>query len=101
MQGNNSRLDELQAAFLAAKLPHLDRINKERRKIADKYLNGIHNDAVILPYVPGYAEPVWHIFGIRCKRRDELEKYLNLSLIHISTSIYNNFFWLSKRIICI
>lgn len=77
MQGNNSRLDELQAAFLAAKLAHLGRINKERRKIADKYLNGIHNDAVILPYVPEYAEPVWHIFGIRCKRRDELEKYLN------------------------
>lgn len=77
MQGNNSRLDELQAAFLAAKLPHLNKINIERRKIAQKYLDGINNSAVILPYVPDYAMPVWHIFGIRCKRRQELEKYLN------------------------
>ena len=76
-QGNNSRLDELQAAFLAAKLPHLDKVNVERRRIANKYLNGIYNPEIILPYVPAYAEPVWHIFGIRCKRRSELEKYLN------------------------
>lgn len=76
-QGNNSRLDELQAAFLAAKLPHLDKVNVERRKIADKYLKGIKNTEVILPYVPTYAEPVWHIFGVRCNRRNELEKYLN------------------------
>lgn len=76
-QGNNSRLDELQAAFLAAKLPHLDKVNVERRRIADKYLDGIKNPNVILPYVPTYAEPVWHIFGIRSNRRNELEKYLN------------------------
>lgn len=76
-QGNNSRLDELQAAFLAAKLPLLDKVNENRRSIADKYLAGIKNPEVILPYVPEYANPVWHIFGIRCKRRDELEKFLN------------------------
>lgn len=76
-QGNNSRLDELQAAFLAAKLPHLDKVNVERRKIAQKYLDGINNPEIILPFVPKYAEPVWHIFGIRCNRRDELEKFLN------------------------
>lgn len=76
-QGNNSRLDELQAAFLAAKLPHLNKVNLERRKIAQKYLNGINNPEIILPFVPEYAEPVWHIFGIRCNRRDELEKFLN------------------------
>lgn len=76
-QGNNSRLDELQAAFLAAKLPHLDRINVERRRIADKYLAGINNPEVILPYVPADMVPVWHIFGIRCNRRAELEKFLN------------------------
>lgn len=78
-QGNNSRLDELQAAFLVAKLPHLDKINEERRKIANRYLEGIRNPEVILPYVPEYANPVWHIFGIRCKRRDELEDYLNVA----------------------
>lgn len=76
-QGNNSRLDELQAAFLAAKLPSLDKINVERRRIANEYLTGIRNSEIILPFVPDYAEPVWHIFAIRCKRREELEKYLN------------------------
>ncbi len=76
-QGNNTRLDELQAAFLAAKLPHLNKVNAERRKIAQKYLDGINNPEIILPFVPEYAEPVWHIFGVRCDRRDELEKFLN------------------------
>lgn len=41
------------------------------------YLGGIRNKEVVLPYVPDYAEPVWHIFAIRCSRRDELEAYLN------------------------
>lgn len=76
-QGNNSRLDELQAAFLSAKLAHLDKANIERRKIAQKYLDRIKNPEIILPYTPNYSTPVWHIFGIRCKRRTELEKYLN------------------------
>lgn len=76
-QGNNSRLDELQAAFLAAKLPHLDRVNRDRRRIAAAYLDGIHNPEIVLPYVLPETEPVWHIFGVRCRRRNELEKYLN------------------------
>lgn len=76
-KGSNSRLDELQAAFLAAKLPHLERMNAERRKIADRYLNEIRNDKLILPYVPDYAVPVWHIFAVRCREREELEQYLN------------------------
>ena len=78
-QGNNSRLDELQAAFLSAKLPRLDKVNENRRATAAKYLAGIENPEVILPFVPAYTNPVWHIFGIRCKRRDELEKFLNES----------------------
>lgn len=76
-QGNNSRLDELQAAFLTAKLSCLDEVNNERRNIARKYLEGIKNPEIILPFVPDYATPVWHIFGIRCSRRAELEKFLN------------------------
>ena len=76
-QGNNSRLDELQAAYLSAKLPHLDRMNKARKKIAKKFLEGITNPLVILPYVPEYADPVWHIFGIRVEHRDTLETWLN------------------------
>lgn len=76
-QGNNTRLDEMQAAFLLAKLPHLERINCERRRIAQLYFDGIKNEEVILPYVPKDVVPVWHIFGICCNRRNELEKFLN------------------------
>lgn len=79
LKGNNSRLDELQAAFLSAKLPHLKRMNNARKRIAERYLKGITNDQIILPFVPEYADPVWHIFGIRCSRREELENYLNES----------------------
>lgn len=76
-KGNNSRLDELQAAFLLAKLPLLDKMNEERRRIANRYLCEIKNEKIILPYVPEYSEPVWHIFAIRSCERNELEKYLN------------------------
>ena len=71
----------MQAAFLAAKLPHLDKMNEERRRIAQMYIDGIRNTEVILPWVPDYAKSVWHIFAIRCQRRDELEKFLNDSEI--------------------
>ena len=76
-KGQNSRLDELQAAFLSAKLRILDKMNNERRRIAERYLNGINHPEIILPYVPEYAEPVWHVFAVRCKRRNALEQYLN------------------------
>jgi len=76
-KGNNSRLDEMQAAFLSAKLPHLDRMNEARKAIAAKYLEGIKNPEVILPFTADYSDPVWHIFAVRCDRRDELEKFLN------------------------
>ncbi len=74
--GNNSRLDELQAAFLSAKLPHLDRMNSERRRIAQRYICGIKNEKVILPYVLPDTEPVWHIFAVRCRERDRLSEFL-------------------------
>ena len=70
-KGNNSRLDELQAAFLSAKLTSLDKVNENRRATAKKYLDGIENTNVFLPFVPDYAEPVWHIFGIRVKTEAE------------------------------
>ncbi len=75
-QGHNSRLDEMQAAFLSAKLPHLDRMNGERKRLAKRYLEGITNPLITLPYVPEYADPVWHVFAIRCEKRDEIEAYL-------------------------
>ena len=76
-KGNNSRLDELQAAFLSAKLPLLEKMNIERRRIADRYLTEIKNPKVVLPAVGEDYVPVWHIFGIRCGNRDALENYLN------------------------
>lgn len=75
-KGNNSRLDELQAAFLSAKLPVLDKVNEDRRRIANAYSAGIKNAKVILPYVKEECVPVWHIYAVRCDARDELEKYL-------------------------
>lgn len=74
--GNNSRLDEVQAAFLSEKLPLLDDTNMFRKNVAQMYLDGINNSNIILPAVPEYAEPVWHIFAIRTQYRDELEVYL-------------------------
>lgn len=76
-KGNNSRLDELQAAFLRAKLPSLEKVNDNRRLIANKYNAGITNSSIIKPYVIPDAVPVYHIYAIRTNRRDELEKYLN------------------------
>ena len=75
-QGHNSRLDELQAAFLSAKLPHLDQMNEARRAIAKKYLEQIRHPEVVLPAVLPEATPVWHIFGIRCARREALTAWL-------------------------
>lgn len=75
-KGTNSRLDELQAAFLSAKLPLMDQVNENRRATAKRYMEGITNPNIILPYVPEWAVPVWHVFAVRCKRRDELAQYL-------------------------
>ena len=83
-QGNNSRLDELQAAFLAAKLPLLDKVNENRRATAKKYLDGIKNPKFILPYVIDGVEPVWHIFAIRCGERDALAEYLTANGIGVN-----------------
>lgn len=76
-KGVNSRLDEIQCGFLRIKLHHLDKWNADRNKIAEKYLKGIKNPNIILPVVNKNNYHVWHIFAIRCKDRDRLEKYLN------------------------
>lgn len=76
-KGVNSRLDEIQCGFLRIKLARLDRMNENRRQIAEKYLNGIKNPKIILPVVNPNNVHIWHIFAIRCEKRDELEKYLN------------------------
>lgn len=81
-KGVNSRLDELQAAFLSVKLRNLDRWNEDRKRIAKLYIEGINNKNIILPYVIYEANPVWHVFAVRCSRRNELQEYLDANDIH-------------------
>ena len=75
-EGVNSRLDELQASVLRAKLKYLEQSNGFRKKVATSYLQGIRNPLIALPDVAKWADPVWHIFAVRCERRDELQAYL-------------------------
>lgn len=76
-QGCNSRLDELQAAFLFVKLPYLDQWNAERRMIAKKYAAGIHNEKIILPGMPANEkEHVFHIYPVLTSKREELVQFL-------------------------
>ena len=76
-KGVNSRLDEIQCGFLRIKLKYLDRWNNDRKRIATRYLAEINNPLIKLPVVNKNSDHVWHIFGVRCDRRDELQKYLN------------------------
>jgi dTDP-4-amino-4,6-dideoxygalactose transaminase len=75
-RGMNSRLDELQAAVLATKLPRLDDWNTRRRAVAATYLRELAGLEVVLPYVPPWAEPVWHLFVIRVPDRDAVRASL-------------------------
>lgn len=76
-KGNNSRLDEVQAAFLRIKLCNLERWTINRQEAAERYLKEIRNPRIILPTVLSDQNHVWHIFATRCKERDGFEKYLN------------------------
>lgn len=85
-KGLNSRLDEIQAAFLDIKLAHLDNEIELRRKIADYYIHNIINGSVFLPKVNTREGHVWHLFVIRTKDRNKLQNHLSenniQSLIH-------------------
>lgn len=74
--GVNSRLDELQAAFLNLKLPNLDTDNSKRREIAKRYSTEIKNEAIVLPNWDFSENHVFHLFVIRTNRRQELQEYL-------------------------
>jgi len=76
IEGLNSRLDEIQAAFLKIKLKHLLELNLEREKIANKYLRLITNPLVVLPNTRSGAEHVWHLFVVMIKCRNVFQKYL-------------------------
>ena len=82
-KGLNSRLDELQAAFLRIKLPYLDSDNQVRRKIASYYSDHLNSEKFILPKLIDNSQPIinnlshsWHLYVIRCPERDRLQKYL-------------------------
>ena len=74
--GINSRLDELQAAFLNVKLPNLDAENNVRRTIAKRYLSEIKNDKIKLPFWDFSENHVFHLFVIRTENRNELQQFL-------------------------
>lgn len=73
----NSRLDELQAAFLSIKLKDLDRANEKRRMIANQYLDQITNPAIHLPLEAINNKHVWHVFVVRTSNREKFQQYLN------------------------
>ena len=77
VKGLNSRLDELQAALLRVKLSRLDEWNSRRRDVAARYLEALDGvPDLALPFVPGWAEPVWHLFVARHPQRDALQRHL-------------------------
>ena len=80
--GNNSRLDELQAAFLREKLKTIDLVTNDRIMTANKYLKGIKNTKIILPTVLPDVKHVWHVFAVRCKERERFAEYLLRNGIH-------------------
>ncbi|GAB3327602.1 DegT/DnrJ/EryC1/StrS family aminotransferase [Larkinella ripae] len=74
--GLNSRLDELQAAFLSVKLPHLDADNRRRQALARRYLTEIRHPQLTLPPADGLDQDVWHLFVVRHPQRDAFMEYL-------------------------
>lgn len=75
LKGLNSRMDSLQAAFLRVKLRRLDEFNDRRRGVAARYLDHLGGE-LVLPVVPEWAEPVWHLFVVRHPQRDLLQERL-------------------------
>lgn len=75
--GRNSRLDEIQAAVLDVKLKHLNTDNARRKDVAQMYINGITNPAIVLPRVSDRDAHVFHIFPILTEHRDALQSYLS------------------------
>ena len=74
--GRNSRLDEIQAAILDVKLSHLEEDIALRKQVAKYYIDNIRHPDIIIPNIDNWESHVFHLFPIRCSRRDELQKYL-------------------------
>lgn len=86
IQGYNTRLDELQAAFLRVKLKKLDEWNSRRQLVAKHYIAGLHDCSYILPTLDSLSNPVWHLFVLRSLDRDSLAN--ELKNIGISTLVH-------------
>ncbi len=86
LQGFNSRLDPIQAAILRVKLKYLDTWIDRRRQVSKSYQEQLSSTSLILPKVPDYSDPAWHLYVVSTPRRDELQRQLNESgittLIH-------------------
>ena len=76
IEGLNSRLDEMQAALLRVKLPHIKELNQERVVLAERYTKGITNEYIVKPEIRNGANSIFHQYVIRCKDRSNLQKYL-------------------------
>lgn len=81
-RGINSRLDEIQAAFLSIKLKRLNSDNHKRKKIAQYYIDHINNNLVKLPFnkstnITGFESHVWHVLAVRAANREKFQKYLS------------------------
>ena len=85
-RGVNSRLDPLQAAILRVKLACLDEWTTRRERIAAEYAQNLSDTSLVLPVVPGWAKPVWHLYVVRTANRDELQR--NLAEAGIGTLIH-------------
>jgi dTDP-4-amino-4,6-dideoxygalactose transaminase len=85
-KGFNSRLDELQAAFLRVKLRYLDDWNARRKDVGSRYHSALSDLEWKLPYVPQWADPAWHLYVVRMSERDSVQSNLSAqgigSLIH-------------------
>ena len=77
LKGYNSRLDELQAALLRVKLRHLDAWNARRQAIAASYRQELSRSGLLLPFVPDWAEPAWHLYVVQSEAREALQQRLS------------------------
>jgi dTDP-4-amino-4,6-dideoxygalactose transaminase len=76
VKGWNSRLDPVQAVVLGVKLRHLDEWNARRTEIAARYTAELAGMGLVLPKVPAWAEPAWHLYVVQNKERDRLQRAL-------------------------
>ncbi len=87
VKGFNSRLDELQAAFLRVKLTRLDQWNERRKAVASLYCKSLaETEGLTIPYVPEWADPSWHLFVVRLQRREHIAR--NLEINGITTLVH-------------